>query len=130
MRSILSSVQPAIVVLDAELHIDLWNDQATELWGLRGDEVSGQPFLNLEIGLQVAHLKDDLHRCLRTGMPTEPVTVPAHNRRGKAMTCRVTCAPLHGPQSQVSGVILMMEEWQESPLDAAPASLTMRSDPT
>jgi two-component system CheB/CheR fusion protein len=121
MRSILNSVQPAIVVLDDDLHIDLWNDQATELWGLRGDEVSGEPFLNLEIGLPVARLKDDLHRCLRTGLPTEPVGLSAHNRRGKAMTCRVTCAPLHGPQKEVSGVIMMMEEWQAASVDGAPA---------
>ena len=39
--------------LDAHLHIRLWSDEALDLWGLRVDEVRGQSFMSLDIGLEV-----------------------------------------------------------------------------
>src|SRR5205807_1972423 len=53
LESILSGVRTAVVVVDRELHVIAWNHRAEDLWGLRGDEVKGQNFLNLDIGLPI-----------------------------------------------------------------------------
>jgi two-component system CheB/CheR fusion protein len=111
MRSILNSARPGVVVVNEDLRVHLWNSRATDLWGLRPDEVENQPVLNLDIGLPIAELKDAMRACLRGEEDLEPLVLAAHDRRGKALQCRVTCAPLLGPGEDVSGVILMMEEW-------------------
>lgn len=37
----------------------------------------------------------------------------AINRRGRIIHCRVTCTPLIGVDSEIQGVILLMEERSE-----------------
>ena len=111
MNSILNSVQVGVVVLNTDLEVHLWNEKASDLWGLRGAEVESQPFLNLDIGLRVDQLRELMFRALRGEGGLEAVLLDAHNRRGKRLDCRVTCAPLHGPGNVISGIILTMEEW-------------------
>src|SRR5205085_4030012 len=53
LEGILGVLGVGVVVLDREQRVQLWNDAATELWGLRGDEVDGKTFLTLDIGLPV-----------------------------------------------------------------------------
>src|SRR3989449_7970257 len=64
LESIVASMQAGVVVLDANLAVEVWNRQAEDLWGLRADEVRGKPFLNLDIGLPVEELKTPLRECL------------------------------------------------------------------
>jgi hypothetical protein len=51
----------------------------------------------------------------------QEVQLDAINRRGKAITCRVTCTPMRRDGS-VTGVILMMEKLQRATALPAPAS--------
>src|SRR5207245_7600401 len=57
LQSILTSLRQAVVVLDGDLRIRVWNDHAYDLWGLREDEVVGTHFMNLEFGLPVGSLR-------------------------------------------------------------------------
>ena len=57
--------------LDLELRVTEWNDGLEELWGLRADEVVGQHFFNLDIGLPVEQLHAPLHACLVDGESAE-----------------------------------------------------------
>jgi two-component system CheB/CheR fusion protein len=41
LGSILSSLHHVAVVLDREFNILMWNERASDLWGLRADEVRG-----------------------------------------------------------------------------------------
>src|SRR5712691_10769283 len=43
LESILASLHAAAVAVDLDFHILMWNAEADELWGLREDEVLGQP---------------------------------------------------------------------------------------
>jgi two-component system, chemotaxis family, CheB/CheR fusion protein len=111
LESILASLHAAAVAVDANLNILIWNAEANELWGLREDEVLGQSFMNLDIGLPVEQLRTPV-RAVLTGRATfQEVVLEATNRRDKAIQCRVTCAPLVGPEQDTQGVILLMEEW-------------------
>ena len=96
-------------MLDEELRVLVWNQRAEDLWGVRQDEVQGQHFLNLDIGLPVGQLRHTIKACLN-GENGSEVAVDAINRRGKPIRCQVTCTPLAGPDKEARGVILMMEE--------------------
>ncbi len=109
LESILTSLGAAVVVLDADLNIRLWNDEAHDLWGLRVDEVRGQHFMSLDIGLEVGRLKQPLGKCLTGTSDTEQLTVEAVNRRGKPIQCLVTCSSLTNANG-THGVLVLMED--------------------
>jgi two-component system CheB/CheR fusion protein len=113
LESILGSLRHTVVVLDQELRVQAWNEHATEMWGLRSEEVEGEHFLNLDIGLPVEHIAVMLRGCL--GAHGEgAMELDATNRRGRTIRCVVTCSPLLGASGEVNGVIVQMEERERS----------------
>jgi two-component system, chemotaxis family, CheB/CheR fusion protein len=113
MESILASLRGAVVVVDQEYKILIWNNKAEDLWGLRRDEVEGKNFLSLDIGLPVHQLKRPMRLCLNGESDSEQLVVDATNRRGKAIRCLVSCMALVGPEGR-QGVIVTMEQVAES----------------
>ncbi|TNC29106.1 CheR family methyltransferase [Amycolatopsis alkalitolerans] len=109
LEGVLASVAAGVVVLDGDLRIRSWNREAQELWGLRADEVYQQGFFALDIGLPTEQLRGSIERCVTTKEPSGSIHVDAVNRRGRAITCLVSCSPLDG---QTNGVVLLMEEVQ------------------
>jgi len=109
LESILASLRGGVVVLDRELRVLLWNAQSEELWGLRADEVQGQHFFALDIGLPREALRQPLRRCLSGDSEVERFTADAVNRRGKSVQCTVTCAPLRAPGTEVRGAVVLVE---------------------
>lgn len=105
--AILRSLHAGVAVLDQNLVIHAWNEKMVELWGLRSDEVEGQHFLNLDIGLPVTDLAAPLRACLQGDGELEE-TVECTNRRGKTVTCKVLITPLASAESP--GVIILVEE--------------------
>ena len=98
------------MVLDTKQNIISWNRKAEDLWGLRADEVQGQSFMSLDIGLPIEKIKTAVRACLIAESEYEEVIVDAVNRRGKTIRCRVTCTPVVGAGKERHGTILMMEE--------------------
>jgi two-component system, chemotaxis family, CheB/CheR fusion protein len=109
LRSILGSLRAAVVVLNAQLQVEIWSEKAQELWGLRSEEVLGQMFLALDIGLPVKELREPILDCLEHGSPARELLLAGNNRRGRSIRCSVTCTPL-GNGRRPNGVILLMEE--------------------
>jgi two-component system CheB/CheR fusion protein len=107
LEGVLSSVAAGVVVLDADLRVRSWNRGAEELWGLRTAEAGGQDFFALDFGLPTADLLNLVRRCLTTQQPNGPVELGAVNRKGRTITCLLTCTPLDG---DARGVVLLMEE--------------------
>jgi len=116
LASILTSLRVGVVVVDRNLCIQIWNRRAEDFWGLRANEVIGQFFLNLEIGLPVDQLKSLIRSVINNEAEAQDITLEAVNRRGKAIQCRVTCVPLFGTNKEIHGGILLMEEWDEAHL--------------
>jgi two-component system, chemotaxis family, CheB/CheR fusion protein len=108
LRSVLTSVLQSVVVVDRDLRVTAWSERSTELWGLREDEVDGQHFLNLDIGLPVGELRTPI-RAILAGQDAEEVTLDGHDRRGRPVRCSVTFSPLHGPAGELLGAILVMD---------------------
>jgi len=111
MQAVLASLRGGVVVLDTELRVEVWNEKAVDLWGVRADEVRGMHFLMLDIGLPVQMLAKAIRACLLGESERETLTIEAINRRGKPITCEVTCTPMwRASGDEVRGVILVMEE--------------------
>jgi two-component system CheB/CheR fusion protein len=108
----MAGLRDGVVVLDDELMVRAWNDEAEDLWGLRSEEARGQHFLGLDIGLPMDQIKL-LLRAVLTGeadTASRRLDVPAVNRRGKKIVVRVSANPLADPSQRHQGLILMMEE--------------------
>ena len=108
LTSIVDGVAIAVVVLDSDLTVRTWNAGAEEMWGLRADEVIGQPFFDLDIGLPVDKLRLQIDATGSDRVDADDMVVAAVNRRGRAVQCRVRFAQLAG--SHRAGVVLLMEE--------------------
>jgi two-component system CheB/CheR fusion protein len=108
LRTILSSLQAAVVVIDSSFNILIWNELAEELWGLRMDEVLGRSLFSLDIGLPLDKLRSPIRECIYARGNSQEFFLDAINRRGKQIKCYVTCTPLNG--ADINGVILMMED--------------------
>ena len=109
MQSILRSLRTAVIVVDADLVVRVWNDRADDLWGVRQEEAVGKHLLNLEIGLPSDRLKPLVRQALRNGGPPEEMHVDAINRKGKTISVRVTCSPFQ-LNAAVNGAIVVIDE--------------------
>ena len=110
LESVLTSLRGAVVSVDDHLVVQVWSRGAEELWGLRKDEAELRGLLELDVGLPMDRIRE-LVRTSQDGSPgVREAVVEATNRRGKAVRCRVTCAPRLGPDRRRVGLILLMEE--------------------
>jgi two-component system, chemotaxis family, CheB/CheR fusion protein len=109
LGSVLSSIQQGVIVVDRTLRIVAWSRRATELWGLRDDEVEGEHLLNLDIGIPVQRLRDPIRRVL-AGSDSDLLELDGHDRRGKPVRVRIAFAPLQNrPEAEEpDGAILLV----------------------
>ena len=109
LRAITGNIELGAVVLDGDMRVRVWNERAADLWGLRSDEVVGQPFFDLDIGLPADELRSMIRAVLR-GQPThDEATVPAVSRRGRKIDVRVVAYTL-ADGDRAGGVVVVMEE--------------------
>jgi two-component system CheB/CheR fusion protein len=110
LESILGGLHAAVVVTDGEHQIQAWNDRARDLWGLHSGEVHGQHLMNLDIGLPLDRVMPLLRGVMSEASDDGEVTLDAVNRRGKPVVVRVRVSPMIGPERDVRGAIVVMEE--------------------
>jgi two-component system CheB/CheR fusion protein len=109
LETILTSLRAGVVVLSTGLHVQVWNQQAQELWGLRPEEAVGQHFLNLDIGLPTEALRAMIRSTLGGDDGPQELALTAVNRRGRTIDVRVIGSPLLGQDHNAIGVLLVME---------------------
>jgi two-component system, chemotaxis family, CheB/CheR fusion protein len=115
LEAVFTSLRAAVVVVDRELRVQVWNAGALDMWGLRSDEAHGTSFFNLDVGLPVGELHQPIRDILSGTVPHREIVVPATNRKGRAIRCRISVAPLAGADKTISGAILLMEEDADAP---------------
>ncbi|GAA1781894.1 PAS domain S-box protein [Luedemannella flava] len=108
LEAILSSLQAGVAVINRDLHVQIWNRRAEDLWGLRREETIGQHFLNLDIGLPTDQLRPLIRSALNDGVQPAELRLEAVNRRGRTVYVRVACMPLADADG-AAGVIMLME---------------------
>jgi two-component system CheB/CheR fusion protein len=114
LESIWAGLGGAVAVLDPDLRVLVWNHGSEDLWGVQQDEVQGQHFLSLDIGLPVDLVRPALRRAMAGDNGSHSTVVQAVNRRGRTVRCRVTCSPLVGDDKAVRGVIVVVIEEPEA----------------
>ncbi|MFG1928403.1 CheR family methyltransferase [Cryptosporangium sp. NPDC048952] len=112
LESILRSLRSAVIVVDTDLVVRVWNRQSEDLWGLRPEEAVGQHLLNLDIGISTDRLRPVVRQVLAGGEPTgsTELTIDAINRRGRPVEVRVGASPLVYSAGQVAGAIVVMDQ--------------------
>jgi two-component system CheB/CheR fusion protein len=109
LESVFSSLGSAVIVLDRDLRVDVWNTGAAELWGLRADETRKLNFFTLDFGLPLAELHQPIRDVMHDAEPMRELMIAAINRKGRALECRVRISPLRDPAGLTVGVILQMQ---------------------
>jgi two-component system CheB/CheR fusion protein len=109
LNSILASLRAGVVVVNTQFNILSWNEEAENMWGVRFEEVKGQSFLSLDIGLPVAQLRDPIRDCLTENGDRQELFLEAINRRGRPIQCHLSLNPLVGLKQERQGVIILME---------------------
>ena len=110
LEAVFTSLRAAVVVVDRELRVQVWNSGALDMWGLRSDEAHGTSFFNLDVGLPVGELHQPIRDILSGTSAHREIVLPATNRKGRAIRCRISVAPLAGADRTTNGAILLMEE--------------------
>jgi two-component system CheB/CheR fusion protein len=128
MQSILNSLDAAVIVVSSELLVQVWSQQAEDLWGLREQETIGQHLLNLDSGLPTAKLHSWL-RSVITGHETGVYGqhLQAINRRGRTVDLRVTVTAMKSRSNPVSGALILFEELSADDLQPEPSGDTDES---
>ena len=130
LETILTGLRSGVAVLDPEMRVLVWNRRAEDLWGLRKDEIIGQHFLNLDIGLPTQELRPLIRRTLTGDGGQHEIVLPAVNRRGRPILIRVVGSALNGTDGSASGAILLMEQdgQDNNHPDGASPDLSERQD--
>jgi two-component system, chemotaxis family, CheB/CheR fusion protein len=110
LESILSSVDVGVVVINRDFEIELWNERAEDLWGLRANEVVGESLLTLDIGLPVKKLKEPIEQHIAGKSRNDKIILDASNRRGQPIKCVVTKTIRQDLGGELVGLVLLMEE--------------------
>ena len=110
LESILTGLRGGVVVVDGDLVVRVWNSRAEQMWGLRDHEATGSHFLNLDIGLPVAALRDGLREVLSGDTEHRELRLPAVNRLGRSVQCSIGISPLRTYLGVITGAIVVMEE--------------------
>jgi two-component system CheB/CheR fusion protein len=106
-EGILGSLRVSVVVIDRTHRIQVWNAMSTDLWGLRADEVEGEDFMELDIGLPVKELGDAIARSFDGSTAPIEEKVTAVNRRGKTFECVIRIMPLQTRGGDVYGSMIL-----------------------
>jgi two-component system CheB/CheR fusion protein len=120
LEAVFSSLRHAVVVLDRDMRVQVWNPEASDLWGLRPEEVQGVYFFGLDIGLPVAELHQPTLDILNASADRREVSVNATNRKARPLICRVSVTPLRNTDA-IAGAILLMEELKDAQPSLVPA---------
>ena len=114
LETILSSMNVAVIVIDREQRVQIWNAESTELWGVRGDEAQGQHLFGLDIGLPLDGVRTALRGILAGKEERADVELEALTRRGRTLRVSVTLLRLGLGPDDVNGAILLT-----APVDGA-----------
>jgi two-component system CheB/CheR fusion protein len=128
LETILTGLRAGVAVLDPEMRVLVWNRCAEDLWGLRRDEIVGQHFFSLDIGLPTQKLRPLIRRTLAGETGPQEIVLAAVNRRGRPVRVRVAGSTLKGADGSPSGAILLMEPDPNAQLDRAGSEPTGQHD--
>ena len=119
LQSILAGLELAVVVVDTDYRVQLWNGGAERLTGVRSFEAEGRPLLDLEVHLPAVQVRDVLRSVVAAGDVPGPVDVELTDRFGRPQRRRLTVTPLLRGGGEVHGAVVTLAD-SPAEVDAAP----------
>jgi two-component system CheB/CheR fusion protein len=108
LTSVLGGLGAAVIVVDQNLRVKVWDPGAEELWGVRSEEAIGKPVDDLDIGLPMAEVMPLLRNAL-TGRPERTQTIiMGTNRRGRSVHMHVETSLLRNDKGAPDGALVTM----------------------
>jgi two-component system, chemotaxis family, CheB/CheR fusion protein len=104
----------AVIVIDRDQRVQIWNAESAELWGVRSDEAHGRHLFGLDIGLPLDAVRCPLRGILAGERDRADVELEALTRRGRTVRMSVTLLRLGLGSDGVNGAILLA-----APVDGA-----------
>jgi two-component system CheB/CheR fusion protein len=111
LHSILEGIELAVVVVDTDYRVQLWNAGAEHLTGLRDFEAEGLLLLDIALELPVDELHGLLRKVLGQGAEQGELSAAVTNRFGKAAQRHLLASPLHQADGSVRGAVLTLSEF-------------------
>ena len=109
LEAITGNIEVGAVVLDANMRVQVWNERAADMWGLRSDEVLGRSFYALDMGLPANELESMISSVIVGNGAHQELTVEATTRRGRRIRC-VVKAHMVSDGIRPRAAVLVMEE--------------------
>ncbi len=111
LHAILEVLDAAIVVLDADHTVQLWNGGAERMIGLRSYEVQGKPLTALDLGIGADQLMAGLRAVVLRGSGREVIEIEAIDRTGTTQRRTMTLAAvdLDGGGGALGVVVAMLD---------------------
>ena len=110
LESVFASLRSALIVVDKDFRIQVWNERSADLWGVRPDEAEGTHLLDLDVGFDVPELRQSVREVINGTSDHRELTVSGNNRRGRPILCRITIGPLRQFDPTAHGAILLIDE--------------------
>ena len=110
LQSILAGLELAVVVVDTDYRVQLWNGAAERLTGLRSFEAEGRPLLDLDVHIPADKVIAALRSVVVAGEVPSPVDVDLTDRFGRPQRRRLTATPLLRAQGGVHGAVLTLAD--------------------
>ena len=109
LLAVTGNIEVGAAVLDKSMRVQVWNERAADLWGVRSDEVIGNSFFDLDIGLPAEELRALISSGAGGRHLHDELVVTATTRKGRAIRCRVMAHAI-GNGDRPAGVVVVMEE--------------------
>jgi two-component system, chemotaxis family, CheB/CheR fusion protein len=114
LETMMDGLNSGVIVVDSGLRVRSWNRRCYDLWGLAPEDVIGQAFLSLDIGLPVDDIGPLLLSSFSGSHPKKTTVVQAVDRRARQIQCRVTVTTM-GTGNDANGAIILIDEVESVP---------------
>ena len=106
----LADLRAGVIVVDRDLRVLAWNRASEELWGISADEAIGASLEELEFGLPVAEIRDEIAASADGRIDGVERGVEAVDRRGEPIDLRVRIVPFEHDDGRRHGAVLLVDE--------------------
>jgi two-component system CheB/CheR fusion protein len=111
LNSVLGGLDLAVVVVDNDYRVQMWNVGAERLTGARSFEAEGRLLLDLPIEIPVDELRPMLREAVLHGHRPDPRTLPITGRFGRHSLRHVQVTPLRQDQQDgVAGAVITLAD--------------------
>ena len=110
LSSVVVGLQAAVVVVDRDLVVRVWNDAAEHLLRVSAEDADGRPLLELDTGLPAQQLGAALQRALSGEREVVTVRVDTRLPTGASLTCQVHVSPLWAGDTTFGALLLVQQD--------------------